>query len=51
MGNILQTLKETAGMLDMLLSQSEVSKEWVEEKKALIEADEGLEAFFQEEVW
>ena len=51
MENILQTLKDTAGMLDILLSQSEVSKEWVEEKKALVEADEGLEAFFQEDVW
>jgi tRNA nucleotidyltransferase (CCA-adding enzyme) len=50
MENILQTLKDTAGMLDTVLSQSEVSEEWVEEKKALVDADGGLEGFFEEEV-
>ena len=51
MEEILQNLKDTAGMLDKVLSQSEVSDEWMEEKKALVDADEGLEGFFEEEVW
>ena len=51
MEEILQNLKDTAGMLDTVLSQSEVSDEWMEEKKALVDADEGLEGFLEEEVW
>jgi hypothetical protein len=37
-------------MLETVLSQSEVREEWVEEKKALVDADGGLEGFFEEEV-
>ncbi|KAF3003776.1 CCA tRNA nucleotidyltransferase, mitochondrial [Curvularia kusanoi] len=44
---LIEKLKETAEMLDAVLSHSEVSAEWVAEKKALVDADASLAAFFE----
>ncbi|KAF3044040.1 CCA tRNA nucleotidyltransferase, mitochondrial [Didymella heteroderae] len=41
-------VKDTAELLDAVLSQSEVKEEWGKEKEVLVEADEGLGGFFEE---
>ncbi|KAF9694374.1 hypothetical protein EKO04_007381 [Ascochyta lentis] len=46
---ITHELKRTAGLLDVILSQSEVQEQWTEEKRELVHADEGLEGFFEDE--
>lgn len=40
-------VKDTAELLDVVLSQSEVGADWEKEKVALVEADEGLRGFFE----
>jgi tRNA nucleotidyltransferase (CCA-adding enzyme) len=40
-------VKDTAELLDAVLSQSEVKAEWEREKEALVQADEGLRGFFE----
>ncbi|KAF1927994.1 uncharacterized protein M421DRAFT_165574 [Didymella exigua CBS 183.55] len=41
-------LKDTAELLDVVLSQSEVKAAWERERAALVEADEGLRGFFEQ---
>lgn len=41
-------LKDTAELMNVVLSQSEVSEEWQKEKTALEAVDESLKGFFQE---
>lgn len=48
MMNIRRELKETAELLDTVLSQSEINGNWEKEKAELLGADEGLEGFFEE---
>ncbi|KAJ8107808.1 hypothetical protein OPT61_g8606 [Boeremia exigua] len=46
--NLREELKDTAELLNAVLSQSEVSEEWKKEKAALADADKGLRGFFEE---
>lgn len=42
-------LKETAELLDLVCSQSDIAGEWENEKAQLVEEDEGLRGFFEQE--
>lgn len=46
-GDMVKEVKETAELLDTVLSQSEVGEEWRKEKAALVDADENLKGFFE----
>lgn len=45
--DIIKEVKDTAEMLDAVLSQSEVNEEWQSEKMTLVDVDEGLKGFFE----
>jgi tRNA nucleotidyltransferase (CCA-adding enzyme) len=48
MRDIQEELNDTAGLLDVVLSQSGFSEEWEKEKRDLVEVDESLKGFFEE---
>ena len=48
MKEVRKELKDTAELVDIVCSQSEIAEEWKKEKAELVESDEGLKGFFEE---